>query len=252
MKKLIVFASLIFVGFQAQGQVRFGLKGGMNMSSVDVSTKEEMSFDIDISYRFAFHVGGFVEIPVSGLFSVQPELLFSSKGMRFKTPEIYFPSITGFGSVPETKEIYTPCYIELPVYLKAGFKVGAGKFIVGVGPYIVYGVCGKYKTEMKWTRNPDETIATGKGEMAVFKRDYLKLKVTSDYPPFGAEDEIVFDKAHLKRFDFGFTGFAGYELNCGFFVTAGFQKGLYNIDNFDEKGDKMKNKTILLSVGYKF
>ena len=254
MKKIFFFTLLVFVCFQMQGQVRFGLKGGMNVSSFDMSSKQGVV--IDFSNRFAFHAGGFAEIPVSSFLSVQPELLFSSKGARCKISETYtFPASIGYSDFTQImKETYFPCYIELPVYLKADFEAGPGKFIVGVGPYIAYGVGGKMKVEMKTTppERPEVTTAVGKGEIAVFKKDNLKLKGTSIYPPYDFETETEIDKAQLKRFDFGFAGFAGYELNLGFFVTVGFQKGLYNIDNFDEEGDKLKNKTFSLSVGYKF
>ena len=78
------------------------------------------------------------------------------------------------------------------------------------------------------------------------------MKVTTIDAPYSYDTEVDFDKALLKRFDYGLSGFVGYELNLGIFISAGFQKGLYNIDNYDEEGDKLKNKTITLSVGYKF
>ena len=80
----------------------------------------------------------------------------------------------------------------------------------------------------------------------------MKYKKSFGSPPYFFDTDYEYEKAVLKRFDFGFSGFIGYEFNSGFFVTAGFQRGLYNIDNYDEDGDKMKNKTISLSLGYKF
>ena len=132
MKRLILLILLVFAGFQTQGQVRFGIKGGMNMSSFDMSSKS--SVVIDFSNRFAFHVGGLVEILVDGFFSVQPELLFSSKGVYCNTSAIWLPPTVGRGVKYIMKTTYAPCYIELPVCLKAGIKAGPGKFIVGVGP----------------------------------------------------------------------------------------------------------------------
>ena len=100
--------------------------------------------------------------------------------------------------------------------------------------------------------------------MDIFKEDKLIMKNPNrNYsvwaiPIGGGEpirvrtpEELPFDKDHLKRFDAGLAGFAGYEFNMGFFVTAGFQKGLYNIDNFEDD-NKLRNNTFTLSVGYKF
>ena len=149
--------------------------------------------------------------------------------------------------------------------MRAGFEAGPGKFIVGAGPYIAYGVCGNLKVETKITspvydiNNPgkitEKTHVVGKGKADVFKTDILKLKVRTINNAYGYYPDTVelpLDKNHLKRFDVGFAGFAGYELKIGVFFTVGFHKGLYNIDNFDEEGDKIKNRTISLSVGYKF
>ena len=249
MKRLIFLTLLVSAGIQMQGQVRFGIKGGMNVSGFDMSSMQGVV--IDFSNRFAFHAGGFAEIPVGDFFSIQPELLFSSKGARCKISEIYkFPAVTGYDEIQIMKKTYAPCYIELPVYMKAGFKVGSGKFIAGAGPYIAYGVGGKMKAEMKLTKPylPDVTYEIGKKKIDVFEKNKLKIKDPTN-PSY--EYVILFDKAPLKRFDFGLAGFAGYELNWGFFVTVGFQKGLCNIDNFDDEGDKLKNKTFSLSVGYK-
>ena len=258
MKRVAFATLLIFINIQMQGQVRFGIKGGMNMSNFDMSSKQGIV--VDFSNRFAFHAGGFAEIPIGGFFSVQPELLFSSKGAHCEISETFsFPPTTGKGNLTQiTKQTYAPGIIELPVYLKAGFEAGPGKFIVGVGPYVAYGVGGKMKAKMKMTipnfppGEPDKTIAVGKGKMDVFKTDKLKMRFTNIDALYSYDTEVEFDKALLKRFDYGLSGFVGYELNLGIFISAGFQKGLYNIDNYDEEGDKLKNKTITLSVGYKF
>ena len=253
MKRLIFIALLVLAGFYVQGQVRFGLKGGMNVSGFEMSSKNGVV--VDFSTRFAFHAGGFADIPIGGFFSIQPELLFSSKGASCSLSETFtFPATIGYADFTQNmKQTFTPCYIELPLYLKAGFDAGTGTFIVGVGPYIAHGVGGKCKAEIKTTTlHTDEVTAVGRGKMAVFKKENLKLKGTTINFPYTYDTEVEFEKAYFKRFDFGFAGFAGYELNLGFFVIVGFQKGLFNIDNFDVEGDKMKNKTFTLSVGYKF
>ena len=57
------------------------------MSSFDVSIKRDAV--IDLSNHFTFHVGGFAEISINGIFFIQPELLFSSKGACCKLSETY-------------------------------------------------------------------------------------------------------------------------------------------------------------------
>ena len=248
----VIFAVwLTFINIPMQGQVRFGLKGGMNMSKFDMSSGQGV--EIDFSNRYSFHVGGFAEIPVGGFFSVQPEFLFSAKGTHCKLSSTFnFPPSTGYDMLSETSDLtYSPCYIELPIYLRAGLKAGPGKVIAGVGPYFAYGIGGKLKADLRlYSVYPDSetTIAIGKGkeEKDIFKSSDKRILTPYLYP----NAEMI--PLRLKRFDVGFAGFAGYELKFGLFLTAGFQKGLYNIDYHDGEGDKLKNKTFSLSAGYKF
>ena len=270
MKKTVFIALLIIANIPVQGQVRFGLKGGMNVSGFNISTKQDLV--VDFSNRFAFHVGGFAEIPVGGFFSVQPELLFSSKGARCEILNTYtYPPVYGRSDdIYRMRYVYHPGYIELPVYLKAGFEAGQGKFMVGIGPYFAYGVGGKLKANMKINTSLSETfppeklgeklIAVGKGERYLFKADQLKMDVTQIDLYLNISnmtEEDLFDKnllvcSSLKRFDAGFVGFIGYEFDSGFSLTAGYQIGFNNINNSDENDDNIKNRTISLSVGYKF
>lgn len=77
MKKIILSALAVFVfGFTNAQEVKFGLKGGLNVANITGDIEDNSS-------KVGFHVGGFAEIKVSEKFSVQPELLFSTQGTKF-------------------------------------------------------------------------------------------------------------------------------------------------------------------------
>lgn len=81
MKKLLfVFAAVAIVAAaQAQeGSIKFGVKAGGNIAMWGGD-----DVDDDFKSKFGFHAGGLVNIPVSDMFSVQPELLFSAEGAKF-------------------------------------------------------------------------------------------------------------------------------------------------------------------------
>jgi hypothetical protein len=63
----------------AQG-IGFGVKGGLNVATQDVSNAEPLSFDP----RFGLVAGGFVTLPLGSIFDVQVEGLYSEKGARLK------------------------------------------------------------------------------------------------------------------------------------------------------------------------
>ena len=82
MKKLClaVIAVLSLTYSQAQ-EVQFGAKAGVNFANLTGD-------DVDNSdMRTSFHLGVVAEIKINEKFSVQPELLYSSKGASSKDSE---------------------------------------------------------------------------------------------------------------------------------------------------------------------
>lgn len=64
-------------------EVRFGLKGGLNVST--------LSGDIDnADPKIGAHLGGLVEIKLTNRFAIQPEILVSLQGAKSEYSESYF------------------------------------------------------------------------------------------------------------------------------------------------------------------
>ncbi len=78
MKKSILIALIIgtILTAQAQNKVQFGVKGGLNIANL---TGEDVE---NSDARTAFHIGAMAEIPLSEKFSFQPEILYSSQGIK--------------------------------------------------------------------------------------------------------------------------------------------------------------------------
>jgi len=79
-----VFIASILVAFlfaitSAGQQTRFGLKGGLNYSSVVGDLTEGLKF------RLSGHAGVFLEFDISEKVKFQPELLYSSQGFQFSS-----------------------------------------------------------------------------------------------------------------------------------------------------------------------
>src|SRR4051812_24370946 len=79
MKKLsfILVTFLISSSLFAQGNVSFGLKGGINIAS---TTNNETGGS---SSRVGFHVGGLAHIHINPDWAVQPEIVYSSQGGKY-------------------------------------------------------------------------------------------------------------------------------------------------------------------------
>jgi len=79
MKKLLILVAVFSLGaFNMNAQeVRLGVKGGINFSSFSGDGFDAFG---DTKGRTSFQLGGFAEIPVTGKFWIQPEVLYSGQG----------------------------------------------------------------------------------------------------------------------------------------------------------------------------
>jgi hypothetical protein len=100
---------------------KFGIKGGVNLTNLYVD--DDVS---DENMKVGFNAGFFAKLPVTRGFSIQPELLYSSKGAK----ETYDNFIMGDGEYR-----FNLNYIELPVL--AVFNLSKN-FNLHVGPYVSY------------------------------------------------------------------------------------------------------------------
>jgi hypothetical protein len=77
MKKIILLLSVMGISFISYSQVEFGIKAGLNYSSLTLSTPVP-----GWSYHFIahFNAGIFASIPLSNKFYLQPEAVYSEQG----------------------------------------------------------------------------------------------------------------------------------------------------------------------------
>ncbi|MGO3183745.1 MAG: porin family protein [Aequorivita sp.] len=81
MKKIILlaaFAVFSFTTVQSQ-EIRLGAKLGLNVASLGGDSYGLGS----LGSRTSFHIGALAEIPLSGNFALQPEILYSGEGSNF-------------------------------------------------------------------------------------------------------------------------------------------------------------------------
>lgn len=117
------------------------------------------------------------------------------------------------------KTTYRPIYLEIPIL--AAYKVNISentKFVINAGPYLAFGLGGKAKY--------------GDADMKLFKGE-------------DGED------AYMKRFDLGIQYGVGFELSDRYLINLTGQNGFICPFDVDE-GDKPKNMSFAISVGYRF
>lgn len=120
MKKIILtIAVVLTANFVSAQDMKFGVKGGLNLSNV--------TGDGNPSMKVGIHFGGFMEYKVSEKFVIQPELLFSTQGAKFE----YSDSFEG-ESYSENSN-YKLSYLNIPIMAK--YYVSE-KFSLEAGPQI--------------------------------------------------------------------------------------------------------------------
>jgi len=120
---MALFSFLVYKG-NAQ-ETTFGLKGGLNYSSVVGDLTE------GIKFRFSGHGGLFLEITFSEKFQLRPELLYSSQGFQFSTD---LAAIQNGGSTGEENDFRTNVQLNyLTVPLLGKFALN-DRYAVEFGP----------------------------------------------------------------------------------------------------------------------
>ena len=130
MKKFLVLAAAVMtLSMAAQAQIKIGVTAGRSVSNQernDVSTSKLISNNAFKGY----HAGLVADLPLNAHLSLQPQLLYAKKGVKY----------TGaFG----TDAKLTMHSVELPVNLLYKIELPLGKIFAGAGPVVSYGVSGK-------------------------------------------------------------------------------------------------------------
>ncbi|WP_373515561.1 porin family protein [Persicitalea sp.] len=209
MKNLTFYSFLLAVSLLTEtlimAQVRFGAKAGVNVSSIALPLN-------GYGPRIGYKLGVMADIGLSSRFSIQPNLLFSSKGVVYKTEErdasgLYIETI-------RTKLNLN--YLEVPILVvyKHPLRNGA-KLFAGMGPYMGIGIFGYSKMN-----------------------GYDKWKVSFDSNP--RQDVLSF-----LPFDFGLSTSIGIEtrkFSFGVDFNNGIKPLAHNTKNY--------NNTLSLTAGY--
>ncbi|GAA4905236.1 porin family protein [Mucilaginibacter defluvii] len=199
---LVVLTGAAFSSFaQTSKPVSFGIKGGLNLAKLSASGGEET---ISSGTLTSFHAGLFADVAVSETFSVQPALLFTQLGSK---------ETEGDASYKTTLN-----YLQLPVNAIYSAPTGTGKFFIGAGPFLGYGLSGKTKL-------------SGAGEANM-------------------SEDIEFGDGGLKRLNVGVGALAGYKLDEGLLLNVGYDLGLSSI--IDGDAGSIKTRAFTISVGYAF
>lgn len=127
MKKIILIIAVTIVlipTVKSQEKIQFGVKGGVNFTNM---TSNDYLYDE--KYKTGFYLGATVEIPLSKKLSIQPEIVYSSQGIKGK--ELVNWVFIVPGTMPVVYAEHKLDYIKIPVLAKLYF---AKNFSFEAGP----------------------------------------------------------------------------------------------------------------------
>ncbi len=213
------------------GKIKFGVRAGLNMAAYGRSSEYKADMKDEGGSNkpiLRFHIGGYVDYAVSEKFSLQGGLILNGKGAKESWPVLDNSGDNEY----EASQKETPLYLELPV--NAVYRTG--QFYFGAGPYVGFGIGGKWKEgyfDDFFNEEGEEVTDTGK---------------------------IIFGKdGYYRRVDFGINFLAGYQLNNHLSVGLGYGLGLRDVYQTESTnsslGDKYwvaKNRVLSVTVGYTF
>jgi len=194
----------LLIATPLQAQTTLGVKGGINIATVDTNVSDISDL---VDSKTGFVGGGFVTLGLGSLFALQPELLYSQKGFQ----------VDEFGETVK----FNANYIEIPVLLKAQFKLAMLRPAVYAGPVLSFETsCSLSALEVSVDCD-DETA--GVGERKTNERGAV----------FGANLDFILGSITL-------------------ILDGRYQLGLTNLDDDPDSDDSVKNNVwqIMAGVGF--
>ncbi len=195
-------SSTVFSTERADQPITIGIRGGVNFAKQTVSSD---GYSFSPKNNVGFNAGISVDIPMLESLYLQSGLYYTVKGYKLEDEEYSYT------------ETCTPAYLELPILASYRYNISDyTQLQINFGPYLAYGIAGKYK----WEDNDGEED----------------------------DDDKYFDD-DTNKFDAGLAFGAGVTFGH-IFVGINYDLGLTNILK-DSEGS-LKNRCLSINVGYNF
>ena len=153
------------------GQIKGGLKGGINICDFIVTNSGGIYNNEAFKTRTSYHLGSYVQTPLSEHFAFQLEVLFSNKGYKFSVEEHTTNGSLNYLNWPLLL-IYQPKdFIEFEIGPELGFLVSGEPLVnsfdmgldigarLNISPKFNLGV--RYSQGFAFKMNADESLSNG-------------------------------------------------------------------------------------------
>jgi hypothetical protein len=236
MRSLAVYI-LLFFSIAAHAQILFGIKGGLNLSTVSVDTRNIANSRSELLP--GLNIGVVADFGITHYLSVKTELLFSQKGYmerRYRSASMLSQGNTLYSDTWSS----TNNYLELPVLASYFYEGKKFKIFLNAGVYGAYWFGGT---------NFASFYTNDLGGTTLGRKDASSTRVFDN--EYGSNKKID------TRFDVGILSGAGFgiKLKKGWLNFEGrYSQGLIDLNTFQGEIPKtyssQYNSNWSISVGY--
>jgi hypothetical protein len=193
---------------QRAGDLTVGIMAGVNYATVN---QDPELGDVEFDHRVGLLAGGFLDVRLNDVFSIEPEVLYSQKGAE----------VQGTGSNSDSEGTFKLDYIEVPVLLKFWVPVTNS----GFRPFLFAGPAVGF-----------EVNCSLEGEI---------LSVT------GSTDCEETSVVNTKSPDFGGTVGGGIEFMAGMQAVRVDARYTHGFTDINDSGDarEIRNRVFAVTVG---
>jgi hypothetical protein len=211
MKKLPLILGLFAMFFSASAQIKYGAQIGGSFANL---------WQMNNASVFGSSIQKMSKSDVGLLLGLVAEVPVVDK-FSFRPQVNWLQKQYYFTYVNERSRDYKLNYLELPLNIVYTIPVRYGGIMVGAGPSVSMGLNGK-----------------------VYQGSVTTDVVFDNSPGTKQSNNI-----YLKQFDFGINVLAGYQLNQGLFVDAGYNFGLSDISTTSD-GSALITRGLTVKLGY--
>lgn len=235
---LLSCVALLTLTTPSFGQVKIGVKGGMNLCTIHQNF-DEAELEYETKIRPGFHLGVTIEKQLNEKIALQTGLMYSRKGFSVDMEEEseYDYEYKGYDRISLS-------YLEIPVHF--AYRV-TDMFQIYAGPYLALGIGGKEKYDYDV-------------KDLLYDTDFVNRSGDNKFKPFlgkVSSSDLDKDEIGMRALDMGLDFGLGVEMDK-VLVNVGYSFGLGNIvpqyeSNKDYAKDrKMTNRVFSVSVSYFF
>ena len=226
MKKVFFLLTAMATGLVSMAQLSLGVQAAGNLSTA--ALKFEDATDVRKKMKLSPGVALVAQYNFGEQLGIRTGIHYLQHGVTVTTSGLD-PENGDLGEV-QLKAVSSLHYLQLPLNVLYFIPAGSAKLYVGAGGFAGYGISGTTKLSGTYT------LPDGSHETVTEKQDAFKKESEGG--------------AGLKRFDWGAGLVAGAQFGGKWFVQAGYQLSISDLDA--SATSAYKNRSAQLSIGYFF